>query len=99
MKSTKPKESSIEKAFVRKLKELGVESLKLELQHNAGWPDRLVLIPGGRPIFIELKRPGENLRALQVERISFLKSIGYDARVFLDVSAAINCVRDAMEAP
>jgi len=39
-------ESSIEAAACKKIKaELGVDSLKLNLRGNRGWPDRLFFIP------------------------------------------------------
>ena len=37
---------------------------------NQGWPDRLVLLPGARLGFLELKRPGEEPEPLQVERLA-----------------------------
>lgn len=33
-----------------------------------GVPDRLILLPGGKVAFIELKAPGKTLRPLQVRR-------------------------------
>src|SRR5690606_14277269 len=43
----------------RALQELGVFSIKIAAAQETGYPDRLFLIPGGRPLFIEFKRPGE----------------------------------------
>lgn len=42
-----------------------------------GVPDRLVLLPGGKLAFIELKAPGKVLRPLQVRRKSQLESLGF----------------------
>ena len=42
-----------------------------------GVPDRIVLLPGGRMAFIELKAPGKKLRPLQVKRKEQLESLGF----------------------
>lgn len=42
-----------------------------------GVPDRLVLLPGGRIAFIELKAPGKTLRPLQVRRKRQLEALGF----------------------
>lgn len=48
---------------------------------NAGVPDRLVVVPGGKVYFVELKRPGGKTTALQEAQIKKLRSLGCDARV------------------
>jgi hypothetical protein len=58
-------------------KQLGVRSLQLELRFDAGWPDRLFLLPGGKPLFMEFKRPGGRPRPLQLERLDTLVRLGY----------------------
>ncbi|HEU4440157.1 MAG TPA: VRR-NUC domain-containing protein [Methylomirabilota bacterium] len=63
------KERSIEQAAVRKMREAGVDPLKVGDQ---GWPDRLVLLGGGRHFWIEFKAPGGKLRPAQVRRIRSL---------------------------
>lgn len=77
------RESSLEKSVVKWAKCRGVDSIKMEISSYVGLPDRLFLIPGGRPLFMELKRPGDTkgLRAIQRERINDLKHKGYDAVV------------------
>ena len=58
---------------------LGVPSLLLQLKHDAGWPDVMFLVPGGRPLLMEFKRPGFELEPLQEERRATLLKLGYDA--------------------
>ena len=87
-------ESSIEQSFVAKLKKVGLVSIKLNLQGTRGWPDRLVLVPGGVPLFIEFKRPGEDLRALQRVRHDYLRSLEYDVETFDDAEEAFQHVLD-----
>lgn len=67
----------------------GLRSLKLNLRYDAGWPDRLWLQPGGRPLFSEFKRPGEEPEPLQVERLRYLAALGYDTAVFTDYDEAM----------
>jgi len=42
-----------------------------------GLPDRLVLLPGGRLAFVELKAPGKRLRPLQEKRKRQLEALGF----------------------
>jgi len=42
-----------------------------------GVPDRIILLPGGRIAFCELKAPGKELRPLQVKRKRQLESLGF----------------------
>lgn len=71
------KESSYELTFTRELKKRKLRSLKLNIRGQSGWPDRLVLIPGGRPLLVELKRVREDLEPLQVHRREELVALGY----------------------
>ena len=42
-----------------------------------GMPDRLILFPGGRIAFVEVKAPGKKLRPLQVKRKRQLEQLGF----------------------
>ena len=42
-----------------------------------GVPDRLILLPGGRIAFAELKAPGKTPRPLQRHRIEQLRKLGF----------------------
>ena len=42
-----------------------------------GVPDRLVLLPGGKIAFVEVKAPGKLLRPLQVKRKRQLEELGF----------------------
>lgn len=47
----------------------------------AGAPDRLVLMPGGRMWFVEVKRPRVKPRPLQKRRAEELTELGFQVRV------------------
>jgi hypothetical protein len=59
-------EKELEKKLKDKVKQHGGLCLKWVCPGWSGVPDRLVLLPGGRIIFVEMKRPkGSKLSALQ----------------------------------
>ena len=62
------REATCENAVVAGAEALGVPSIKLNLKGNRGWPDREFWIPGGRPLLIEFKLPGEEPDPLQAHR-------------------------------
>lgn len=72
-------ENPIEKRVVTEAMRLyGLRSIKLKLQYDAGWPDRMLLVPGGRPLFIEFKAAGKPRTELQTQRHADLVKWGYD---------------------
>lgn len=74
-------EKEIEKAFVDKVKKLGGLCLKFTSPSMTGIPDRIVLLPGGKIGFVEVKRPGERPRPIQRKRIKQLRNLGFKAYV------------------
>jgi len=75
------RESTIETRLRDGVKALGGLALKLTIPGYAGYPDRMVLMPGGRIYFIELKRPGKLARKLQLKRHRTLKAFGFYCEV------------------
>ena len=63
-----------------------------------GVPDRIILMPGGRVAFAELKTPGKKPRPLQLTRKAQLERLGF--RVFIiDNTKQIGGVLDEVSAP
>lgn len=91
-------ESSIERSVVAAAKKLGVMQLKLNVCGQRGWPDRLFLVPGGHPLFIEFKRPGEAPRPLQAHVHRMMERAGYHVEVVDRVDAGVQALRAAMDA-
>lgn len=92
------KESSVESGTVSDALRLGVISLKMASRTDTGWPDRVFLLPGGRPLFIEFKRPGEVPRALQEHRRDTLKALGYNYACCDSRESAMAYIAAALEA-
>ena len=49
-------------------------------------PDRIVLLPGGKMAFVEVKAPGEKPRPLQLARHRLLRRLGFRVYVLDDES-------------
>lgn len=75
------RESGLERRLKREIERRGGLARKLVTPGAAGAQDRLVLMPGGRVWFVELKAPGQRPRPLQVFRASELEARGFQVRV------------------
>jgi hypothetical protein len=74
------KESAIEKRLKKEILKIGGKALKFVSPGVTGVPDRIVLLPHGRIIFIELKAPGEKPSPIQEYRAKELRALGFDVR-------------------
>ena len=74
-------EKSIEHYLVNRVKMIGGECLKYYNPHAVGYPDRIVLLPGGRVVWVELKSYGEQPRAIQRQRIDRLRQLGQEVHI------------------
>lgn len=74
-------EIEIEMQLVRAVKKKGGRAVKFISPGFDGMPDRLVLLPGGKCGFVEVKAPGKRMRALQRVRHEMLKALGFKAYV------------------
>ena len=69
------REKDIEQSFCRKLQKRGC--LTPKISDNPGWPDRLVIAPGGKHCFIEFKRPVGKLSPIQIAITSQIAELGH----------------------
>lgn len=75
------RENVIESYLRDKVKGLGGKAYKFVSPGNAGVPDRTVLLPRGRIIFVELKAPGKKPTALQNLQHGKLRKLGFEVLV------------------
>lgn len=74
-------EREIEKKLVDGVRKLGGRAYKFVSPGNDGVPDRIVVLPGISPVFVELKTETGRLSSLQNVQIKKLKNLGQDVRV------------------
>ncbi|WP_413725376.1 VRR-NUC domain-containing protein [Sodalis sp. RH16] len=75
------RESAIEKHLRVEVKKAGGVAYKFISPGLRGVPDRVVLLPGGRIIFVECKAPGEKPRPEQLRQHARLYALGFDVVV------------------
>lgn len=78
------RERDIEGKLAKAVRQLGGMCPKLVCQGFDGMPDRLVLLPGGRIAFVEVKAPGRKPRPLQEKRHKQLRELGFPVYVLDD---------------
>lgn len=92
------REKEIEQKFTLTVRQTGGLALKFVSPGMSGMPDRLVLLPGGRMAFVEVKAPGRAPRPLQEARHRTLRRLGF--RVFvLDRPEQIGGILDEIRTP
>ena len=70
------RESTIEQYLVKQCKEAGWQCYKFSSPAHRGVPDRIVCMPRGTVVFVEVKRPGGVLSKLQEQCHSDLLRLG-----------------------
>lgn len=75
------REKDIENYLREQVKKIKGIAYKFESPGNAGVPDRLVLLPGGKIFFVELKAPGKKPTKLQVSQMRKIMNLGFTVLV------------------
>lgn len=91
------REKEIEQRFTKQIKRMGGLALKFVSPGFDGMPDRMVLLPGGRVSFVEVKAEGEKPRPLQLSRMRMLRELGF-ATYILDGLDKVEEVIDEIRA-
>ena len=78
------REKEIEQKLVAEAKAAGGIAAKFVSPGLDGMPDRLVLLPGGKIGFVEVKAPGKEPRPLQIARHELLRRLGFKVYVLDD---------------
>lgn len=90
------REREIERKLVSAVKCRGGICPKFVSPGFDGMPDRVVLLPQGKIGFVEVKRPGEKPRPLQIARHRLLRKLGFLVFV-LDGEAQIGGMIDEIQ--
>ncbi|CUP04620.1 MULTISPECIES: VRR-NUC domain-containing protein [Hungatella] len=86
-------EKDIEKILVTEVRKLGGRAYKWVSPGNDGVPDRIVILPGLQPIFVELKTETGRLSAIQNVQIDRLRKMKQNVKILYGESQ----VRDFLE--
>ncbi len=82
METKEYSEDYLEEKLVKKVKDLGGRAYKFISPGNSGVPDRLIVLPGNKIGFAEMKRSkGGRPSKLQKAQIRFLRSLDCDCEV------------------
>lgn len=92
------REKLIERQLAIQVKRMGGMAVKFVSPGLDGVPDRIILLPGGKCAFVELKAPGKKLRVLQEKRKRQLETLGFAVYV-IDGVEQIGGVLDEIQAP
>ena len=88
------REKTIEQKLVRATKAAGGIAPKFVSPGFDGMPDRLIILPGGRIGFVEVKAPGKKPRPLQISRHDLLHRLGCSVYVLDDTGQIENILRE-----
>ena len=91
------REKTIESMFLKAVKEKGGLAVKFISPGFNGMPDRIVLMPHGRIVFVEVKAPRKQPRPLQLARHRLLRELGFRVYV-LDHPDQIGGIIDEIQA-
>lgn len=86
------REHVVENEYVQAVRKAGGAAYKLTSQTANGLPDRLVLFPSAKAVFVELKAPGKMLRPLQIKRKRQLNALGFPVLCIDRVSQIRPCI-------
>ena len=90
------REKTIEQKFRMAVKAAGGLAVKFTSPGFDGVPDRIVLLPGGKMAFVEVKAPGEKPRPLQLARHRLFRRLGFRVYV-LDEKSQIGGMIDEIQ--
>jgi hypothetical protein len=89
-------ETRIEDQFVNWCKDMGLYCPKLVFRVGRGWPDRSVMLPGGRVVWIEFKTATGESSPQQKEVARRLANSGHTVYVCRSSDEAIKIVENML---
>jgi hypothetical protein len=79
-------ENRVEDKLAKGVKAFGGLAFKFKPFGIIGVPDRIVLLPGGRLIFVELKKPDGTVKPWQTRMHETLRNLGFRVEVLFTLS-------------
>ena len=89
-------EKMIERKFTEAARAAGGWAPKFTSPGTDGMPDRIMLMPGGKIAFVEVKAPGKKPRPLQLMRHAALRRLGFNVFVLDDPDQIQSIIMEAM---
>ena len=89
-------EKLLEPNLVRKIKSAGGQCYKLIAVSITGFPDRTILLPGGRIYFAEIKTTGKDLQPNQKIMRKLLIGLGFQYFVIDSEESLENCLKEIL---
>lgn len=83
-------EKLIEKKLREAIRKLGGKALKFSSPYETGYPDRLILMPGGQTYWAELKTTGKKPTEKQLLKQLELRSLGFVSEVIDSIETLNN---------
>ena len=91
------READVESHLVREVGRRGGRCVKFDPSFLAGWPDRIVILPGGILVWVELKRPkGGRVAALQHHAHRVLRDLGQRVELVYTKAEADELIADLL---
>lgn len=90
-------EKVIERYLVEQAKQNGLLCLKYSNPNMVGYPDRLLVLPGGGVVWVELKSKGRKPTKIQQMRMSELTGMGHLVKVIdnkADIDELIKTIKE-----
>lgn len=91
------RESTLERRLVKEVEGIGGLAIKWAAPGHRGVPDRVVVLPGGRVAFVEMKAPGGQPRPLQRKWHKTLRGLGHTVAVIDSLEGIDSFVKDVAE--
>lgn len=83
-------EKATEKYLRDEVRKIGGTAYKFVSPGNTGVPDRLVCLPGGSAIFVELKSEGKHSTPNQKRQQQKLRELGFDVYADVDTKTKVD---------
>lgn len=84
------REAELEDILVKEIRNAGGRAYKWISPGNSGVPDRIVFLPNGKIIFVELKTDSGIVSGLQKIQIKRLQDLGQDVRIVKGIGGLVD---------